>query len=390
MPTTTKVDSAFRSGWCQKEPPKLRTERLQVPIRWSFSIRVPATSFSARYDDIRDFLAQYIEEVEKPRGGNPVHLADQFLRFVKETAGLMIEVGSGLYSFVHLTFQEYLTATHLKKNGEAGGVGVIWDFIADRCGDARWHEVIRLLLGSFERAEAQEYFMERILPRQADEEDAHERSLLAGGCLLDRIDAAEELRDEIVEALVTSAISAEGVDALRGPLRILRSWQDTEADHRGFLAEVVARMSEEAGGEPEKTAAALILLCLGWDEWQMLQATNWLLSNNRANDVYVSCGLSGEGTTKFRGTDAERGSLIAARIALSLHSPGGNHAAISLGSLCPTEKRSGAGPGTHSPRLNRVRTTAFTPLLSSFLTVGCGLRLAMTIRARVLSPSLPN
>jgi energy-coupling factor transporter ATP-binding protein EcfA2 len=100
------------------------------------------------YGDLREFLAQYIAEIEEPPQDDPHELAEVFLRFVKERAGLLIEAGDGLYSFVHLTFQEYLTATHLRKSGETAGMGVIWDLIEERCGDSRWHEVIRLLVGS--------------------------------------------------------------------------------------------------------------------------------------------------------------------------------------------------------------------------------------------------
>ena len=60
------------------------------------------------YGDLRDFLTQYITEIEEPPQDDPRELAEVFLRFVKERAGLLIEAGDGLYSFVHLTFQEYL------------------------------------------------------------------------------------------------------------------------------------------------------------------------------------------------------------------------------------------------------------------------------------------
>lgn len=51
------------------------------------------------------------------------------LRFVRERAGLLIEAGDRQYSFVHLTFQEYLTATFLRKSGEAGGMPVVWQAV---------------------------------------------------------------------------------------------------------------------------------------------------------------------------------------------------------------------------------------------------------------------
>ena len=152
------------------------------------------------YEDLRDFLAEYITDIEKSRD-NPEELAETFLRFIKERAGLLVEAGDGLYSFLHLTFQEYLSATYLRKSGETAGIGIIWEFIEGRCVDSRWHEVIRLLVGSLERTESQAFLLERIVSGEAGLDDAP-RALLAGGCLLDSIDAAEEMHEEILKRLL--------------------------------------------------------------------------------------------------------------------------------------------------------------------------------------------
>src|SRR5690242_5641335 len=44
---------------------------------------------------------------------NPQMSIDFFLRLVENASGLLIERGSGVYSFAHLTFQEYLAATFI-------------------------------------------------------------------------------------------------------------------------------------------------------------------------------------------------------------------------------------------------------------------------------------
>jgi hypothetical protein len=53
-----------------------------------------------------------------------------FLRLVENASGLLLERESGIYSFAHLTFQEYLAATSIRE-GQQGGtlvvhVGVDW------------------------------------------------------------------------------------------------------------------------------------------------------------------------------------------------------------------------------------------------------------------------
>src|SRR5215213_3116139 len=203
------------------------------------------------YGVLRDFLADYIEEIERPRGESPLDLAENFLRFVKDKAGLLIEVGSEQYSFVHLTFQEYLTASHLKKSGETAGMSVIWRYLKEHCEDPKWHEVIRLLIGSLERTESQMYLLERILP-EASEEGAFERMLLAGGCLLDGIDAAEDKSEEILSGLLFQVAMADDLERLRKSLRLLKSWQDREPAHKEAVCKVASQAAELAIGDTQR------------------------------------------------------------------------------------------------------------------------------------------
>ena len=68
----------------------------------------------------------------------PLMSPEMFLELVENTSGLLLERENGIYSFAHLTFQEYLAATHVKeqkklKHALVSQVGVSW-----------WHETIRL------------------------------------------------------------------------------------------------------------------------------------------------------------------------------------------------------------------------------------------------------
>lgn len=56
-----------------------------------------------------------------------------FLRAVEESSSLFLERESGVYSFAHLTFQEYLAATHATVDALVGSVADPW-----------WHETILL------------------------------------------------------------------------------------------------------------------------------------------------------------------------------------------------------------------------------------------------------
>ncbi|MCC6604928.1 MAG: NACHT domain-containing protein [Anaerolineae bacterium] len=68
---------------------------------------------------------------------HPQTSSEQFLQMIAETSGLLIEHTAGVYSFAHQTFQEYLTAVHLKDQR-------LEKVLLDHVDDPWWHETIRL------------------------------------------------------------------------------------------------------------------------------------------------------------------------------------------------------------------------------------------------------
>lgn len=68
---------------------------------------------------------------------HPQTSSEQFLQSISETSGLLIEHTAGVYSFAHQTFQEYLTAVHLKDQR-------LEKVLLDHVDDPWWHETIRL------------------------------------------------------------------------------------------------------------------------------------------------------------------------------------------------------------------------------------------------------
>lgn len=59
----------------------------------------------------------------------------QFWEEIRDIAGLLVEKEVGLYKFSHLTFQEYLTALHIKELGEES-------LLLEKLSNDRWQEVI--------------------------------------------------------------------------------------------------------------------------------------------------------------------------------------------------------------------------------------------------------
>jgi predicted NACHT family NTPase len=68
---------------------------------------------------------------------NTQMLAADFLRHIENTSGLLLEKNPGTYGFTHLTFQEYLTAVHIKEEG-------MEHILLQQVTNTWWHETIRL------------------------------------------------------------------------------------------------------------------------------------------------------------------------------------------------------------------------------------------------------
>jgi energy-coupling factor transporter ATP-binding protein EcfA2 len=154
--------------------------------------------------------------------------AQEFLGHVRERAGLLIEVGADLYSFLHMTFQEYLAARHIIIQSEVQGDSYIWQKLGPLAADPRWREVIRLLVAERQSEESQRNLTDNLLkagcctkirPTEAN------LAALCGGLLIDRVPAATERAADILAALLLAvAHSAEDqgvVTALLGQLTTL-------------------------------------------------------------------------------------------------------------------------------------------------------------------------
>jgi NACHT domain len=62
---------------------------------------------------------------------------EQFLKDVEDFSGVLLEKENGVYSFAHLTFQEYLAAAHIRSHR-------LEDEVLNRIDDSWWHETLRL------------------------------------------------------------------------------------------------------------------------------------------------------------------------------------------------------------------------------------------------------
>ncbi|WP_223489012.1 NACHT domain-containing protein [Pseudomonas sp. A-RE-19] len=166
-------------------------------------------------EELISFLTDYIasNETIRPMDDLAEDQAEVFVDFIRNSAGLLIEAGDGLYSFIHLTFQEYLCATHLAAFGERDGTLSIWKELRGDLQNPRWREVVRLLVASLRSTQAQAYFVDKLLDEQV-EKKRRDTCLLLLGLLRDGIEPAEIKTKEIIEHSIDTLLKIDGVDGV--------------------------------------------------------------------------------------------------------------------------------------------------------------------------------
>ncbi|GEM_PF-3311975 len=130
--------------------------------------------------------------------------AKQFVALATSRTGILVEREQGAVSFIHLTFQEYFSASDLywryRKTPDA-----LWQAIQPHLYDSRWLEVILLLLGRLnDEGDTPSIIVGKILREHDKFDDVIHRDLfLAARCLADGSNVRESLRNEIVDALLS-------------------------------------------------------------------------------------------------------------------------------------------------------------------------------------------
>jgi hypothetical protein len=219
------------------------------------------------YNDLKIFLAKHISTVEKSQDpdNDPEDLADEFLSFIKTKAGLMVEVGDNFYSFVHLTFQEFLASAYILVEGQNEGVPGIWQIIGKHCRDPRWHEVVRLTIAGIENNEGQRRLIELLIKEEKIDQNVV-LSRLLGGILLDGIDSAEvheEYKEDIITTLLRSCSTVTEIEQLRLVISPLRTLSTKKAVGENIIYTELKKLWENTENNEKKLRLALVAIALG-------------------------------------------------------------------------------------------------------------------------------
>ncbi|BAZ10596.1 signal transduction protein [Calothrix sp. NIES-4071] len=97
--------------------------------------------------EVEQKLAEKLAEINdtEPESDSVRQSVEEFLRKVRETTGLFVEKMPGVYSFMHLTFEEYFAARYIADNDQSE----ILQLIQKHLDEARWNEPLLLALGYY-------------------------------------------------------------------------------------------------------------------------------------------------------------------------------------------------------------------------------------------------
>ena len=150
--------------------------------------------------DLEQQLTRIFHDLYELSWGEAADLAADFLRIVNRETGLLQERGHQRYSFLHLTFEEYLAARALIES-------VLVDDpnkeIHQRATDPGWREVLRLALASASQREAQRLLL-HLLDAPGDSTTKGRPVVLAGECMRDigNTGIARRIWDTVISALL--------------------------------------------------------------------------------------------------------------------------------------------------------------------------------------------
>jgi predicted NACHT family NTPase len=104
-----------------------------------------------RQVDLERYITDYIRNLPKAHTDEEALQLDSeaIIKAIESQHGLFVERAKGIYSFSHLTFQEYLAARELVYNGNSETLALL----ASKISDHRWHDVLRLAVGMMRSAD---------------------------------------------------------------------------------------------------------------------------------------------------------------------------------------------------------------------------------------------
>ena len=207
------------------------------------------------HNDLLKFLVTYIgdKEINFIADEKTEEIAEEFLNFVKERTGLLVEAGDKFYSFVHITFQEYFAAKKLNAIIEPHGIAGYYEMLDSYCKNPEWQEVLRLSIADLRSDVTKEMIIEHLLNNSSDYASA-----LLGNLLLDKISTAEKHVNIILERLINTCCTTNDIIALRSFISLLNKFIRKNSINEATASLVLQRMLDRSGLDSEKLYISLV------------------------------------------------------------------------------------------------------------------------------------
>jgi predicted NACHT family NTPase len=104
-----------------------------------------------KQNDLEQYISNYIRNLPKAKT-NPEELqldSEAIIKAIESQHGLFVERAKGIYSFSHLTFQEYLAAREIIHSNNPDK----FKQLASKIVDHRWHDILRLAVSMMHSAD---------------------------------------------------------------------------------------------------------------------------------------------------------------------------------------------------------------------------------------------
>ncbi len=156
--------------------------------------------------ELEDHVAGWLQEHEGLSRIRAQEQARAFIEIVSEQTGLLVERGSGEYSFPHQTFEEFLAAEYMCNQPNTS------ELVCKHMGDLRWRESIRLTAGLLRGARLEGLLTAML--KTAEGSPTREKGshfILIGECLGDagRGAVRVKVRDEVLAGLIAVISDSE-------------------------------------------------------------------------------------------------------------------------------------------------------------------------------------
>ncbi|MEI7848497.1 MAG: SUMF1/EgtB/PvdO family nonheme iron enzyme, partial [Chloroflexota bacterium] len=152
-------------------------------------------------------LERQLQSLFEKRGDDPQHASELFMQDVHDFTGVLLERGPDEYGFIHLTFEEYLSAIAIAQKGQLDWK-VIYDTLSKKIGDPAWHEISMLTIGYVGLIKGDDQVVGHIIDALLIEQPGEpgQAVLFAGEAVLDTQPRGvpPKIRQTVVDALVST------------------------------------------------------------------------------------------------------------------------------------------------------------------------------------------